>query len=426
MRKKLAVLLLTLVVAISSVSPSYTIASIDNKKISLMGIYHSDGADRTSWIDTSANNIGTNIGTYTVSKIKGFSISDFLTQLVNQDMVVVHTHGAQNSMIACVDGVDSSVTSTIVDNVFSTNSLSQLRICYIGACSCGAGGSTADNFVNTIFEQGALCVIGYLGSVVTACNRYMLNQFCYYIGQGYVVNNALTRAEQDVLNKYGEYGGVNNRLVRGIGGIAMTDSSYKVIGNSTYSLNTYSAQTISIASNDILSMDETSICTVDGDVFTYDKDNNIIAYTRLNDERNSSSSHTKKLSTFLTAFDIEDYEIDEDGVDTSEIVCMRYYINDIKTNDIIYYSCDKNDELSSYGYPRVGNAKIVEEKYADLNSDLILQYISDNYGSLDVCNIILDVDDVTNPYVNVSYIVNSDGYECIDNLSISLGDILMQ
>ena len=121
----------------------------------------------------------------------------------------------------------------------------------------------------------------------------MLQQFCYYIGSGYSVANALTQAETEVFRQYGEFGNVDNRLVRGISSVAMTNASYSVIGPSSYALDNYDSQTINIASEEILSSDGRNLCTISGDMFSVDEYGKISTYTRL--DVGERSEYNKKL-----------------------------------------------------------------------------------------------------------------------------------
>lgn len=426
MRKKTSVLLLMLLVAVCFLSPINAIATIENKTISLMGIIDDDGGDRTSWIAPSAISVGANIGNTSVSKYYGFTVSDFMSQIDNQDMVVIHTHGNQSAILSKKDDTEILITSAMVDVPLAQTALSQLRICFIGACSCGAGGANADNFINRVYEQGALCVIGYQQSVKTDCNRTMLKQFCYYIGQGYTVNNALIRAEQDVFNTFGEFGETDDRLVRGISSIAMTDSSYRVIGTSTYSLRNYESQSVDIDSNEVFFKDESSLCTTAGDMFLYDENNKIISYAKLDmgNDIDSCYASSLNLDDFFDSFNLDGYRLEENKNSTSKMICMRSYINDIKTNDIVYYTINESGELLTYGYPRIGNANEVKKIYFNVNKDLIMDYINEKYNNLDIIDIIIDVDNVLEPYVRISYKDIASGCECIETLVISINEIM--
>ena len=419
MKRKFSIILLVLLVMTIAVSSLSTSASVTNKTISLMGIIHSDGADRTSWITSAALNIQ-GVRNTSVSTFKGFTSSEVLSQFNNQDMVVIHTHGSQSSLLAYKDDSSTLVTTQMIDLPFAADAFSQLRICFVGACSCGAGGSSAVNVVNTIYDQGALCVIGYQNSVTTSRNRHMLQQFCYYIGCGYSVANALTKAQQDVFNTYGDFGGVDNRLVRGISAIAMTDSSYKTIGISTYSLKDYSCQSVNLSSNDVIFADEFNVCNRIGDMYSFNEKGEIYSYTKLILDDKKSSTLSFDSTTFFNSFNLEGYKLEVTQYSQSVLNCMRAYINDLKTNDIIYYTTDTNGDLLSYGYPRAGAAKEVQKEFSDITIDKIINYVNQYYNIYDIEDIIIDVADINNPIADISYKTITDGYECIETLNIPL------
>lgn len=428
MRKKISVILTGILLLLSLTIPLQTDASISDKKISLMGIEHWDDADRTSWIDYAALAVA-GVGNTSVTEFIGFDISDMMDQFYYQDMVVFQTHGYDNGagIITYKNDTEQKLSRTIVDNVFSKNSCSQLRICYVGACSSGHGGATAENFVNTLYEKGAMCVIGYLDSVLTVCNSYMLRQFCYYIGTGYSVNNSLLRAEQDVFNKYGTYGTVNQRLVRGTSGIAMTDSSYRSMGSSTYSLENYASEMINIDSGEVVFADETSVCMQNGETYSFDENNQICSYILLDLDEDADSRMNDVIEgdSLFESFDLEGYRLEINQYETSEMHCMRAYINDIKTNDVIYYTLDENNKLLSYAYPRVGSAYEVRKNFSDVCLDDVMTYVQNNYGYTEIEDVTLDVDDINNPCVNVSYRYSTDDYESIETISIPLVDVFV-
>lgn len=421
MRRKVSFLVTVVLFCVSALSVIDIPASISDKKISLMGIKYSDGGDRTSWISTSANYVQ-GVGNTSVSKFIDFDINDVLDQFFYQDMVVLHTHGNQSGILTYKDNTERILTSTIVDGVFSSSALSKLRICFVGACSCGSGGSGANNFINTIYEQGALCVIGYQDTVRTDCNREMLNRFCYYIGSGYSVKNSLTKAEQDVFNKYGEYGNVNNRLVRGVSEIAMTDVSYRAIGGSEYSLEDYSLKKFNVNSENVLFADEENVCAKTGDMFSYDENNKVYSYTKLDLGTESEYSKSVNLDTFWDCFNIDGYKMEINQYASSKMVCMRAYINDLKTNDIIYYTVDENEELLSYGYPRIGKAKEAEYEYKDIDKNTVLDYLRERYGIYEAEDIIVDVNDVDNVVINVNYRDTNAEYESIETINIPINE----
>ena len=342
-----------------------TSATINDKKISLMGIIDKDNADRTSWIDPAAMYLS-GMEKTSISKFKDFDVGDMVNQLYKQDMLVVHTHGNQKSIIANKNSERSSITTTLLDTVFAKTSLKQMRICFIGACECGKGGKNADNFVNKLYSKGPICVIGYTQSVYTKCNRTMLQRFCNYVSWGNNVKDALLKAQQDVYDQYGTYGYVNCRLVRGNDSVAMTDSSYKMIGT--------------------IALDDVPV------------------YSCSEEE-------------FFSQFELSGYVMEVQNMDDSVMKCMRAYINDIKTNDIIYCLKDLQGNIISKGSPRVGNAEKV--KIDNVTKQDITKYVNGNYNIYDINDIIVDVIDADNALVNVYYCVG----DSIETLNISLNDV---
>lgn len=408
MRKKVSLILVFAMMFLLVINPDGMIGASNESTISLMGIVYPDGGDRTSWIADAKESLY-DMGHAVITPYIGFTATEFISAMDNQNMLVVHTHGSSdaNGILAYKDGVGTLVTSEMIDETFDVDELSQMQICYIGACSQGAGGTEADNFVNTIYEHGALCVIGYKDSVVTSCNALMLKNFCYYISLGYQVDDALSLAQNVVYARYGTYGGVSNRLVRGDRSVSMTAPAYEYMGVSSTYLRLNNA--------------------MKADAYLDDEDNQVCSYVKIKGDNNyTSQGEVLSKEDFFENFELNGYQFETEQNDTSIMQCMRAYLNDIKTNDVIYYLVDMKGDLLAYGYPRVGNATEVGLNFSDIYERDIVNYVQDNYGVSEIEEIIIDVDDIDNPYVRVDFGLSEDGCERIDTITILLSDIIVE
>lgn len=200
----------------------------------------------------------------------------------------------------------------------------------------------------------------------------------------------------------------------------MTDSSYKTIGISTYSLKDYSCQSVNLSSNDVIFADEFNVCNRIGDMYSFNENGEIYSYTKLILDDKISSTLSFDSTTFFNSFNLEGYKLEVTQYSQSVLNCMRAYINDLKTNDIIYYTTDTNGDLLSYGYPRAGAAKEVQKEFSDITIDKIINYVNQYYNIYDIEDIIIDVADRDNPIADISYKTITDGYECIETLNIPL------
>lgn len=213
MKKRLISLFITVVLICSCLDYSAKAAfSVFN--IYLCGIIDSDGMDRTGW-QTQAESWLSNIPNSAIYKKTAFNKTQLATYLKSSNMFVIHTHGSQYSLRA-VDS-NGNITRLYTNDIlgWSSTAMSVNKLAFIGACSCGAGGSTATNIVTSLFSRGSKCVIGYLGSVNTYCNYLMIESFCTAIGAGYTISEALIYADSCVLSAYGYSGGTASRLTMG-------------------------------------------------------------------------------------------------------------------------------------------------------------------------------------------------------------------
>ena len=113
--------------------------------IHLLGIFHSDGADRTSWQATAQSYLY-NIPNSYFLYFTAFDDDTLLSYLRTPDMFVIHTHGAQTGLMAVDAAGNESVLTVGEISALATGALSDLDLAFIGACSCGAGGSLCKQY----------------------------------------------------------------------------------------------------------------------------------------------------------------------------------------------------------------------------------------------------------------------------------------
>lgn len=377
MRKKICLFIGCCLFFVNIFASQNLLQAYDDKVISLFGIYDSDGADRTTWMEMAGDSLY-DMGHAQILRYYGFDSTEFMDALDAHNMLVVQTHGSGPiAILAVKDGHESYVTTTIINSTYASNALSQMRICFIGACSSGAGGVTSNNIVNSIYGKGAECVIGYSGTVSTKHNSMMLKNFCYYISLGYQVDDALSMAQTAVFARYGSYGNIDQRLVRGDQSISITEPAYEY-------LSALQNERTCISRNTVLEMEN--------------------CFDNLEQGYRFESSQN---STTLTK-------------------CMRKYINDIKTNDVVFYVLDTKGNMLTSGSPRVGNGESVALNCPDLYECDILAYVQANYGILEVNDIVIDVEDVNNVYVDVYYDTNENGIPTLEVMSIALNEIVLE
>lgn len=173
MKKRIFVGIISLLMAFCVFGTNTAFAAITIKlRVNLCGIKDSDGGNRTGWQTvayTWLSKLDAN-----VYKRTAFDKNELAIYIKGSDIFVIHTHGGLD-YIKAVDQNGNSTNLEIYDvNSWGTNCLSSLDLAFLGACECGKGREEFKNMVNSFFNKGARCVIGYEWAVDTKPNSTMI------------------------------------------------------------------------------------------------------------------------------------------------------------------------------------------------------------------------------------------------------------
>ena len=188
----------------------YAITATSTPIVKNYGLHDPDGSDRYSWMADVKSMYTTYASpAATVTNYNYFSSSTLINGLKGANYLNIHTHG-NSTKIKCIDSSENVTyltTSTI--NSYGSTVFSNLKVCYIGACS-------ASNVALAIRNRGAACTIGYQEDVKTACNYNTIA--AYNLGfatAGRTVANAMSAAIAGTYTKYGTYGSTDSYIIYG-------------------------------------------------------------------------------------------------------------------------------------------------------------------------------------------------------------------
>lgn len=422
MNKKAILSIIFTLVIICAVNATQASAAIANKlRVNLCGIKDADGSDRTGWQTvayTWMSKLDAN-----VYKRTAFDKNELTSYIKGADIFVIHTHGGLDYLKA-VDKNGKSTDLKIYDvNSWETNCLSGLDLAYLGACECGKGREEFKNMVNSFFNKGARCVIGYEWAVDTKPNATMIQEFCRAIGAGYTIKNALAYADSKVLDKHGYPGWTHLRYVRG-------DTSVK-FRNVTQLLSSFST--------------DGAYCDIPKDaseMVYFQNGEGIYGFFDPSKMQNEKSSE-RTMSDDLSQRDIADnyLKIYNQASDKYELR-DNYYVQDtgltvyiygrkihgIDTWDTVSIFINENGEIVSYSSPREGMFDDFDIEADTLNdADAKLQVKMQEMGALDyeiVGKMLILENGIPAVRFSVLHTVHDgkDEYDSIDDYLIGLED----
>ena len=218
-KKSVTSIMMSLIIMVSLIFSNISVVSATNTITAyLLGIYDSDGQDRTSWIPP-AKASWSNIENVSVSGITSFTSTQLGTYLKAATVLLILTHGSQTTLRA-VSG--SNVTRLYCSDIdsWSSNALSNMDIFASMACRNGEGGITATNIVNSIYNKGASVSIGATADTYNPQAGVWLQSFSARMDNNGTVAEAMLAADTNVLLTYSDTGGTSARLVRGDQGIS--------------------------------------------------------------------------------------------------------------------------------------------------------------------------------------------------------------
>ena len=383
-------------------------------KVYLCGIIDSDGADRTSWITTSQNEL-LKIEDATIITDTAFNSTQLASYIKNANFFVIHTHG-NNQSIKAVDG--SNVSQLYSSDIagWGNSSLFNLKVAFLGACKTGKKQTDVLNLVDAMFSKGARCVIGYTNSVLVGCNRTMLQNFCVAIGNGYTIQNALAYGDARVLAIKGQTGGTDLRYVRGDTSVKFKESSLllRSIGESLNEEIVYFTDEDGVYGYfDVSKMNQTNRKINTYEVSCNQTKKEVVEQFIMNKVSNFGK-YTLKYQKYV-----------EDTGLTSYVYC--YNIGNINTDDYVFVMINNNNQVVSYGVPNEGEYDSVDLDKVDLDvtDEYLEQTLQDSgiteYQVTDKC--IVKDNGVLSMRYSIKYGFNSSEYEYWDEFMVPLGGI---
>ena len=103
------------------------------------------------------------------------------------------THGTKTSLAAS----DNELTVANI-NALSANAFNDLKFVYLGACSTGDGGASANNLVNSIYSKGADAVLGFKNEIFVVEANLWTDVFMQTLSTGCTINYAISVADSTV------------------------------------------------------------------------------------------------------------------------------------------------------------------------------------------------------------------------------------
>lgn len=187
------------------------------------GLHDDSGIDRYSWMSMVKYYYEDNQKNIPI-KVKNNNYFDYLdlkNGFFDAKYLNIQTHGNIASFgsndygLVCIDKNKNKTyyTYSFVQLCCSSNSFSNLKVCYLGSCYSALSGR---NMANAIYNHGAKCTIGYKDTVSSKHNSMMIKMFNLYFSQGKIsVAQAMRYAQQQVYSKYGNYGNTNLYVIYG-------------------------------------------------------------------------------------------------------------------------------------------------------------------------------------------------------------------
>lgn len=425
MKKKIWICIISLLTAFCVFGTNTASAAITSKlRVNLCGIKDSDGNDRTGWQTVAyawMSKLDAN-----VYKRTEFDKNQLVSYIKSSDIFVIHTHGSKQSLRAVDEG--KVITRVIYSDInsLSSNSLSGLDLAYLGACSVGEGGATAENMVNICFNKGARCVIGYEKDVDTKANYIMIEEFCRAIGAGYTIKNALAYADAKVLDKYGSAGSTNYRLVRGDTSVKFRDVTQLLSSLTTREMND---EKLPNTSEIVYFHNEDGIYGFfdpsKADVMKLNQDKEKIMADNLSQQDIADNYLKSKIEASDNYQLISGYYTEDTGL-TAYIYGREIY--GVNTWDTVGIFINANNEIVSYSAPRIGDFDGFVIKAEDLDkADIKLRDKMQELGIFDyeVADKMLVLEDNI-PAIRYSVLhtlYDEEGeYSSIDDYVIALND----
>ena len=123
------------------------------------------------------------------------SKNDLIIYLSSSNVFSCITHGTKTSLAAS----DNELTVANI-NALSANAFNDLKFVYLGACSTGDGGASANNLVNSIYSKGADAVLGFKNEIFVVEANLWTDVFMQTLSTGCTIDYAMNVADNAVKN----------------------------------------------------------------------------------------------------------------------------------------------------------------------------------------------------------------------------------
>ena len=179
------------------------------------------GHDHSTWMIYSKPYLDTTTLTGVYPHYNNFTIAEIQNYIDsnNNTVFISRSHGTvikntYNVQIGTAIQRNNNTTGTLFSSNLSMDSLnlSNMDIILFVACSTAAGGSSAANLPVKAVAKGALCAVGFSGTIVcTDANTWTIS-FCYYMAQHKTVQQACS-----LLSSTYSGTGLENHVIMGSG-----------------------------------------------------------------------------------------------------------------------------------------------------------------------------------------------------------------
>ncbi len=173
--------------------------------ITLYGINHSDSSARRNYYTTSVQNAISNIGVTATNGIyTGVTATQALNRMRNSMIWIVHTHGAQRSVLFNHPTEGESELTYYDMLTLDSDEFANERCVIYGTCNAGEGRDEENNMVNMTHRKGAMTVIGWEDVTGISEMNTWLEEFLVSSGNGLSIYGAIQSAWSKVNQKYNE------------------------------------------------------------------------------------------------------------------------------------------------------------------------------------------------------------------------------
>lgn len=143
------------------------------------------------------------------------SMSKFKSALINDDVIFVHSHGAEGLFTL-------SPSVRIYGNKIASASISaDAKLVYLSACKTGLSSSTYGNVGSALVNKGVDSVVAFTENVSAITDTDGIHRFnsivVYKLVNGYSIYSALFQAKIQIFDESEKYWGADSYIIYGSG-----------------------------------------------------------------------------------------------------------------------------------------------------------------------------------------------------------------